>query len=162
MTFSHIRIGLIIFFVCLFWNSELKATSNTNKKFLKTITLSNSFVLKIFETRDERLWIDLRKKESRVKAISIGYSSSRDELIVPTNLDSKGGKYYFITTYHRGGWSSKNIIAWENKDHWDIILVPFDNCSLEDRDNDGVFDIIDNDLGIIFSFSDGQFVRKKL
>ncbi len=150
-------LGIIIFIS----GCSLSATQEESWIYYsKIMRLTNSYVLKIEESTYGILTFDLFQNSILIKSIPIENSTMNDEMIELTHFDSKGGKYYFITAYDRSSTygATSNIVVWESGSHWDMILTPCVYGRIEDRDNDGVFEIIDEfSSERIYKFENGVF-----
>jgi hypothetical protein len=156
-------VAIFVFAGVIFFSNGGTAGNHPQNLYSKTIPLSDNCVLKINESPNQSLTIGLYQYGNLTKSISIGNANTKDELIVPTRFDSKGGKYYFITAYDRSSTygAQTNIVLWENGATWEMISAPFIRGFLEDRDKDGVFEIVERyPKDRVFAFDNGLFVEK--
>jgi hypothetical protein len=154
-------------------SSNIVASKETEKElssiqlYKKTIILpgEGEFALEIYESINDTLIVELRRYKNLIqKAITIGNASIKDELIQKVNLDGKGGKEYFLTVYDRSSTygHQTNIIIWKEGIWWNMLCAPFERGFIEDRNKDGIFEIINyypNEK--IYNFHRGLFIEYK-
>ncbi|MBN1115309.1 MAG: hypothetical protein JXA66_08205 [Oligoflexia bacterium] len=90
-------------------------------------------------------------------------ASVNDELIKKISLTGKNSEDYFITAYDKTSTfgAQTNIVVYENGTSWSVIKAPFKRGLAEDRNNDGVYEVVDYyPVEKIYLFENGVFREK--
>lgn len=149
--------------------AELRKSITSDKKFYKKqISLTNNYSIRLFELENNMFEVELYYKDSKIHSNEFFGYLTNDTLIKKVNLDSDSGLEYCITLYNIGSTygSQTNIIVWDNDDTWDYCVAPFEKGEVEDRNNDGIYEIVEyySKYGKegVYSFDKGYFSLTKL
>lgn len=138
--------------------------ANSSEPYSKVIELSNDYSLKINESKDNTLVFELFYKKSVKKTAVVKNASTKDDLIKKVVLSSKDNIDYFITAYDKTSTfgAQTNVIVWKVGAKWSMVVAPFTRGFVEDRDKDGIYEIVDYyPAEKIYSFKNGAFILKK-
>jgi len=138
-------------------------TANSSELYSKTIEVSNNYSLKINESKDNTLVFELFFKKSLKKTAVVKNASTKDDLIKKVVL-SKENIDYFITAYDKTSTfgAQTNVIVWRSGLKWSMVVAPFTRGFVEDRDKDGIYELVDYyPAEKIYSFRNGVFILKK-
>ena len=110
----------------------------------KTFQLSYSCQLKVMEQLDLSTVVEINVDEQAYHIVTIENAAISE--IKKTRLCETCKESYFISLYDRSSTygSTTGIVAWQNGwDNWYLRVLPFILALIEDENNDGVFELVD-------------------
>jgi hypothetical protein len=128
------------------------------------IALSDGYIIRSHETEEGDLRIGLFKLGSNIplKSFTVKNAEMRSEDMEKAHFDSEGGEYYFLTACDQNSTygAQTNIVVWKSGVAWDMIIAPFQRGFIEDRNSDGVHEIVESyPEEKVYRFSDGEFIE---
>ncbi|MCP3875393.1 MAG: hypothetical protein GY699_19845 [Desulfobacteraceae bacterium] len=110
----------------------------------KTFQLNYSFSLKVMEQEDLSAIVEISSDEQAYHIVTIENAAIGEVKKVKLCKSCKDS--FFIALYDRSSTygSTTGIVAWQNGwDNWYLMVLPFSVAGIEDEDNDGVFELVD-------------------
>ena len=141
-------------------------TDNCLADFNKTLQLSKNYSVKITEFASKQTVVfQLINNGKAIKTITVPNSSTDQRLVKKLNLNGVGNLDYFIIAYDLTSTfgAETDIIVWDNGTVWDMCKAPFISGSPEDRNADGIYEMIDTyPEEKCYFFDNGTFYPIKL
>ncbi len=132
------RIMIILFI--LFIAVAADSTELTEEIF----QLNHCFSLKVMEQEDLSAVVEINSDEQAYHIVTIENAGISE--VKKVKLCKSCKESYFIALYDRSSTygSTTGIVAWQNGwDNWFLMVLPFSVAGIEDENNDGVFELVD-------------------
>lgn len=159
---GHCSRQLVLLLILILLGANVGLTGK-ERLFSKDIVLDNDCVLKVRETIAEAVSIKLFCTGRLVQRAGIPSADIRDENIQKV-IFTGNVQAYFLTAWDRYSTygAQTNVIIWKCANKWALVEAPFTRGFAEDRDKDGVFELIDYyPTERMFRFDNGRFIEIK-